>query len=287
MKRHHAILVCATLLLAVAALLTPGSPDRTLRSLPLACTKFVHDTTFLHDTTVKSMAFSSIRDGYQRADVYSVPAQNPDSSAATLYWSGDSSVFSQKGVGPGDLWFSDALLLASGTTYGFSLAAPVGRCSSSVTLPGSTYFTQPGDRDTLPAHTAVTTEWAVAASAGFYHLHCDIYGLDAGGVQIYFASLETFTRSTSYVIPASCFSDPSPVYFDVEIEVTPMNGVYPDSDAVGNMHGSLEGYLSASGAPYWLSFYVGTPPQGLDARQPARQSGDVFRAYWKALTGDE
>lgn len=234
--------------------------------LIFSCTKVVHDTTVIHDTTIihdtiiKNIALGFLWSwGWQRAYLYTYPLPNPESSDAKLIWEGNVRQFPFKYLRPGYLFFYDTIELIPKKLYSLKITSNIGICSGAVRIPESTYFTQPREHETLPARSSATIAWTIANYADFYWLYIWITGVDYRGEIVYETEIDTFLTTTSYIIPASYFSEPNALYFEVDVDVTPLSGVYPMANNEGNMEGDIVGYLTGEGESDWIYFYVGTP----------------------------
>ena len=80
-----------------------------------------------------------------------------------------------------------------------------------------------------------------------YELYCYVYGYDSLWNSVYNVGFETFTRSTSHNSCVVLFRRHQRSTSDVQVDVRPYNGVFPEANAIGNMAGALAGFLTAEG----------------------------------------
>lgn len=233
------------------------------------------------DETEISAVFVCFLDHYsQEARLFSDPLADINQSVLTIEWDTVSHIFLYSEYRHTYLYFLDTLNLKEKETYSVGLTSDVGYCEGTVTFPETTSITYPEDYDTLPFGANITATWDAAQGADYYYVW---YRLSPGRDTV------IFQTSTSLTLSADLFDTSDAAYYRVEIDVVPFSGAIPEPGEIGNMSGSVNGFLTAKSdfAQAYVDFWVGAPvstsseESSYNLKRPIGK--DFADAYFKAL----
>lgn len=225
----------------------------------------------------------------QEARLFSDPLADINQSVVTIEWDTVSHIFPYFVYYHTYLYFLDTLDLEEKESYSVGLTSDIGYCEGTVTFPEATSITYPEENDTLPLGVNVTSTWDAAEGADYYYVWHRLSPFDStglGGNPL----LDTviFQTFNSLTLSADLFDTSDAACYRVEIEVVPCSGAIPESGEIGNMSGSVNGFLTAR--RYFgenVHFWVGEPAQirsGEPSYNLKRPTGKDFAdAYFKAL----
>jgi len=225
----------------------------------------------------------------QSANLVSSPVADVYQSDVVIKWDTLSHVFPYKELELElDLRFQAYLHLDSLKDYTVELISDVGYCEGTVTMPERTSIIEPTNNDTLSPEEFVTVTWSTAGGADWYQVVYFLNAYDSTNSVLYWNNKTEYMESTSITIPAELFDIPDAVYYSVEVKVCPCSGTMPVSGEIGNMSGSINGFLVAVNfiLDPQIEFYVGEPIVGLSQNiytENSPKENDIINDYFDAL----
>jgi len=225
----------------------------------------------------------------QSAKLVSSPIADVYQSDVIIKWDTISHVFPFKELELElNLRFQAYLDLDTLKDYTVELTSDVGYCEGTVTLPEGTSIIEPANNDTLSPEEIVTVTWSTAVGAGWYRVAYYLSTYDSTNSVLYWDSKTEYLTDTSLTIPAELFDIPDAVYYWVEVTVCPCSGTMPISGEIGNMSGSINGFLVARNISFdpQIEFYVGEPIVGQSQSiytEKSPKENDIINDYFDAL----
>ncbi len=202
---------------------------------------------------------------YSGARLVSDPVADISTSNTTLTW-GDSlnSITYQKMQIQGGIEFEfDTTHNFLDTTLTLKVISDVGNCQGSIQIPESTYLYTPSFGAILPIDSVICT-WAKAARADWYWVQYEAYAFDS--LDNYLGYLEneiTVATDTTISLPNTFFDYTGADYYHVYLYIYPLHGPEVQAGAIGNMTGTIKGFLNSEGQMGYTYFYVGSPLKGV------------------------
>jgi hypothetical protein len=232
------------------------------------------------ETVIPAVFVCILRQYSQEARLFSAPLADINQSVLTIEWDTVSHIFPYFSYMHAYLYFLDTLVLEEKEPYSVGLTSDVGFCEGTVTFPEATSITYPENYDTLQFGANITSTWSAAEGADYYYVW---YRMSPGEDTV------IFQTSTSLTLSADLFDPLEDDYYRVEIEVVPFSGAMPVPGEIGNMSGSVNGFLTAKRnfAEAYVDFWVGEPAQ-IRSEEPSYNlkrptDKDFADAYFKAL----
>lgn len=202
---------------------------------------------------------------YSGARLVSDPVADINNSNTILTW-GDTlnSITYQKNQIQGGIEFGfDTTHNYLDTTLTMQVVSNVGICQGSIQIPESTFLYTPSYWDTLPIG-SVTCYWARAARADWYWVSYWAQAFDTSWNYLgYNENIISVATDTTITIPGSFFNVSNANFYYVTFEVYPLCGPLVQAGAIGNMTGTIKGFLNAEGWYGYTCFYAGTPTKGV------------------------
>ena len=241
------------------------------------------------ETDISTVFVCFLKHYSQEARLFSDPLADINQSVLTVEWDTVSHIFLYSEYRHTYLYFLDTLALEEKESYSVELTSDVGYCEGTVTFPEAASITYPEENDTLPLGVNVTSTWDAAEGADYYYVWHRLSPFDSTGLRGN-PLLDTviFQTFNSLTLSADLFDTSDAACYRVEIEVVPFSGAIPEPGEIGNMSGSINGFLTArSDFGENVHFWVGEPTH-IRSEEPSynlkRPTGKDFTdAYFKAL----
>jgi hypothetical protein len=159
------------------------------------------------------------------------------------------------------IWFWNFIPMASTASLAFT-SEDFGDATGQVSVPRDTVdITAPADSDTILAGQDVLVQWEDVPS-DFFWVEIMINFWDSTNSWLSANSMDFALTGTSYTIPGDSLTVPGAAYAQVDIDVSPVYGPFPEPGAEGNLSGDVKGFLHAFGYYSEITFYAGTPMKG-------------------------
>jgi hypothetical protein len=169
------------------------------------------------------------------------------------YWYHFSSPYSVKFY-----WTPDTSYHGFGdTVVNIKMTSNMGFVSGSIKIPGGNAINYPGVDDTISLDDSIPVIWSSSRNAEWYRARIEAWGYDtiAHGTVSVFQS-EHVCKDTIWWLPARYFSTINIPVHSCVLSLGTYTGPEPVPGALGNMQGSIKGFLIGSNMLNPILFYV-------------------------------